>query len=113
VSNAEDVPVRITGAWLNGLSREERIAVMQGPFGRRMHAWAGSHVTYFRWATPTIRGPRINNGSAFFLDFGGRLLLVAAAHVYRVYISATLPLGGNGGMRARLGLIRLARGSGE
>jgi hypothetical protein len=33
--------------------------------------------------------------------------------VYRGYISATLSLGGNGGMRARLGLIRLARGSGE
>jgi hypothetical protein len=73
---------------LNGLSPEERIAVMQGPFGRCMHAWAGSHVTYFRWAIPTILGPRINNGSAFFLDFGGRLLLVTAAHVYHGYISA-------------------------
>jgi len=41
VSIAEDVPVRITGAWLNGLSPEERIAVMRGPFGRRRNARGG------------------------------------------------------------------------
>jgi len=41
VSIAEDGQYASRAAWLNGLSREERIAVMQGPLGRRMHAWAG------------------------------------------------------------------------
>jgi hypothetical protein len=53
-----------------------------------MHTWAGSHVTFFRWATPSILGPRIRNGSAFFLDIGGRLLVVTAAHVYHGYREA-------------------------
>ena len=53
-----------------------------------MHTWAGSHVTFFRWATSSIVGPRIRNGSAFFLDIGGRLLLVTAAHVYHGYVAA-------------------------
>jgi hypothetical protein len=82
------LPERITGAWLNSLSTEDRIAVLQGPFGRRMRAWAGSYVTFFRWATSSILGPRIRNGSAFFLDLGGRLLLVTAAHVYHGYVAA-------------------------
>jgi hypothetical protein len=50
--------------------------------------WAASHVTVFRWATWSILGPRIRNGSAFFLDIGGRLLLVTAAHVYHGYVAA-------------------------
>jgi hypothetical protein len=53
-----------------------------------MHTWAASYVTYFRWATPTISGPRITNGSVFFLDLGGRLLAVTAAHVYHGYLAA-------------------------
>jgi hypothetical protein len=85
-----DAPERITAAWLNSLNPDDRIAVLQGPFGRRMHAWAGSHVAVFRWATPSMIGPRIRNGSSFFLDLGGRLLAVTAAHVYRGYLDAKL-----------------------
>jgi hypothetical protein len=93
VINSEDrqpvhTPEPITGARLNSLSPDERISVLRGQFGRRMHMWAGSHVTFFRWATPSILGPRLNNGSAFFLDLGGRLHLVTAAHVYRGYLAA-------------------------
>jgi hypothetical protein len=93
VSNGErgrpiHTPERITGAWLNSLPPEERISVLQGPFGRRLHTWAGSYITFFRWTTPSIFGPQIRNGSAFFLDIGGRLLLVTAAHVYEGYLAA-------------------------
>jgi len=93
LSNPEEwqpihIPERITGAWLNSLPTQDRIAVLQGPFGRRMHTWAGSHVAFLRWATPSILGPRIRNGSAFFLDIGGRLLLVTAAHVYHGYVAS-------------------------
>lgn len=83
-----DLPERITGAWLNSLSIEQRIEVLRGPFGRRMHTWAGSHVTFIRWTVATMFGPKINNGSIFFLDVGGKLLAVTAAHVFREYLSA-------------------------
>jgi hypothetical protein len=82
-----EIPEQITGAWLNGLSPEQRIEVLRGPFGRRMHTWAGSHVTYIRWAATSPFGTRIRNGSMFFLDLGGRLLAITAAHVYREYLS--------------------------
>lgn len=81
------IPERITGAWLNSLPVEERIEVLRGPFGRRMHTWAASHVTYIRWASRMRFGEKINNGSIFFLDIGGDLFAVTARHVYDGYLA--------------------------
>lgn len=83
-----ELPEQITGRWLNDLSVEDRKKILRGPFGKRMHAWAGSYVTYIRWATDMMFGRRINNGSIFFLDVGGRLLAVTARHVYDAYLTA-------------------------
>lgn len=78
----------ISAAWLNAQSPEQRIEVLRGPFGRQMHDWAASYVTYIRWATPGMSGPRIRSGSIFFLDLAGRLLAVTAGHVYQGFLSA-------------------------
>ena len=82
------IPDQITGSWLNSLSVEDRKVVLAGPFSQRMHAWAGSHVTFIRWATGMMFGTRINNGSIFFLDIGGKLFAVTARHVYDAYMLA-------------------------
>ncbi len=84
-----DVPDRITGAWLNNLEVAERIEVLKGPFGQRLHRWAGDHVAFIRWAyTPLLGAVRHRNGSIFFLDIAGQLFAVTAAHVYTGYIEA-------------------------
>ena len=82
-----ELPARITGASLNTLSEPDRIAVLKGPFGRRMHAWAGSYVSYIRWEAPSILRSDLTNGSIFFLDICGRLLAVTAAHVFNGYLA--------------------------
>lgn len=81
-----EMPDRITGAWLNSLSIEQRIEISRSPFGRRLHEWAASHVTYFRWAAQWTLGRSIANGSVFFLDLGGTLLAVTAAHVLHGFL---------------------------
>lgn len=83
----------ITAAALNALTVEQRIEVLRGPFGRQMHAWAGSYVTFFRWArqsslTRSVSGTTIRNGSVFFIDIGGKLLAITAAHVYRGFLES-------------------------
>lgn len=79
----------VTGAWLNSLPIERRIEVLKGPFGRQMHEWAASHVSYFWWIRTSLLGPTVcNNGSIFFLCIGGVLLGVTAAHVYQGYLDA-------------------------
>jgi hypothetical protein len=78
-----DMPEKVRAAWLNGLTPEQRIEVLRRLFGPRMHRWAASYVTNIRYATTF----GINNGSIFFLDLGGRLLAITAAHVYRDYLS--------------------------
>jgi hypothetical protein len=84
-----ELPERITGAWLNALSPEQKIAVLRGPFGQRMHMRAGSHVTYIRWARESVLGiAAYSNGSVFFIDVGGSLFAVTAAHVYEGYLKA-------------------------
>lgn len=89
------MPPRLTGAWLNGLSPEERIEVLRGSFGQRMHAWAASHVTFFWWARRSLFGRSIvRNGSVFFLIIGERLFAVTAAHVYHGFLAAKAKAGG-------------------
>jgi hypothetical protein len=83
-----DLPSKITGAWLNALSPADRIEVLRGSFGRRIHTWAASHVTYIRWATTSLFGTKITNGSIFFLMIGERLFAITARHVYDGYLLA-------------------------
>src|SRR6266700_777545 len=82
-------PDKVTGGWLNSLSHEQRIEFLQGGFERRMHMWAGSHVTYIWFVERMLFGrSRIRNGSIFFLGIGERLFAVTAAHVLDGYLAA-------------------------
>jgi hypothetical protein len=84
-----EVPDQITGGWLNSLPPEQRIDFLQDGFARRMHMWAGSHVSYFWFVERMLFGrSRIRNGSIFFLGIGERLFAVTAAHVFDGYIAA-------------------------
>jgi hypothetical protein len=65
---------------LNAMSVEDRVKALNELF-TRMDIWA-HRVSYFRWNRRTLLGTTaMNNGSCSFLDFFGRLILVAAAHV--------------------------------
>jgi hypothetical protein len=84
-----ETPITVKGAWLNSLPIERRIDVLKGPFGRQMHEWAASHVSYFWWIRTSLLGTTVsNNASIFFLCIGDVLLGVTAAHVYQGYLDA-------------------------
>jgi hypothetical protein len=79
---------KITPAWLNTLSIEARAKVLDGDFGTRMHTWAASYITFFRWARSSLLGTTVNSASGFFLDVPSKLLFVTAAHVWDGFLLA-------------------------
>jgi hypothetical protein len=77
-----------TAKSLNAMSDAEKIEFARSPFAKQLHLTAGRHVTTFRWSYihATLGTKRLRNGSAFFVDIGGRIIAVTAAHVYRLYL---------------------------
>lgn len=72
----------ITPSMLNEMPVDERVKALTELFPA-MEAWAAQHISYFRWNRRTLIGTTtMSNGSCFFMDFDGRLVLVTAAHVY-------------------------------
>jgi hypothetical protein len=76
---------KITAAWLNEISREERTAVWQGSFGKKVREWAKSYFSHFVWHSPNT-ATDVNNGSCFFVRSGERLFMVTADHVYDQFV---------------------------
>jgi hypothetical protein len=77
-----------TARALNAMTDLEKIEFARSPFVKQLHMTAGSHVTTFGWSYvhATLGTQRWRNGSAFFIDIGGRIIAVTAAHVFRSYL---------------------------
>jgi hypothetical protein len=81
------MPANVSAAWLNSLTREQKIEFLKSDFSRRMHEWAASHVSYFWWVRTSLLGTTTcRNGSVFFVKIGDRVMGVTAAHVYRGFL---------------------------
>src|SRR5690242_9412075 len=77
----------LTPAMLNAMPLDERVKALDELFPA-MERWAAQHISYFRWNRRTLIGTTaMSNGSCFFIDFDGRLLLVTAAHVYDGFLA--------------------------
>jgi hypothetical protein len=78
----------LTAKALNAMTDLEKIEFARSPFVKQWQVIAGTHVTTFRWSYvhATLGTQRLRNGSAFFIDIGGRTIAVTAAHVYRLYL---------------------------
>lgn len=83
--NSESPP---TAKFLNTMTEAEKVEFARSPFVKQLHMTAGTYVTTFRWnyVHATLGTRRLRNGSAFFADIGGRIIVVTAAHVYRLYL---------------------------
>ena len=77
-----------TARSLNAMTDLEKIEFARSPFVRQLHMTAGTYVTTFRWSYihASLGTQRWRNGSAFFIEIGGRIIVVTAAHVYRLYL---------------------------
>ena len=88
---ATSIPL-VTAASLNAMPTEERIKILKGPFGKMMHAMAGTYAAPLWWIEPPQHlsegdtSAIARNASMFFLEIGGQLFGVTAAHVYRGYL---------------------------
>lgn len=78
-----------TARALNAMTDLEKIEFARGPFAKQLHRTAATYVTTFRWSYihATLGTQRWRNGSAFFIDIGGRIIAITAAHVYRLYLN--------------------------
>ncbi len=75
--------------WLNSLSDDEKRAIAEGEFTRRLHDSGAAHITWLFWRGPhRIIGapPIVHNGSAFLLDSGRGPFVVTAAHVFSQFL---------------------------
>src|SRR4051812_12646195 len=84
-----------SAAELNGMTRDERQALLMGEFGRWKLQQSAKHIAQLWWIEPrqsphllTPPGIRVRNGTAFFVRIGPLLLCITAAHVYRGYMEA-------------------------
>jgi hypothetical protein len=88
-NETNDNPNLATAGWLNSLAPQERIKFLQAGFARRLHTWAGDHVSYFWFFERMLFGrSRPRNGSVFFLGIDESLFAITAAHVLDGYLAA-------------------------